>query len=80
MAAVSKAKVTALIDDRNHRGDLGPPFRDRNRRKDKRFDAVLTLKEGAEEIDELCAITANKRCEMKTSESDTSSDDLAMSE
>jgi hypothetical protein len=68
------------MNDRNHRGDLSRPFRDQNRHKDKHFDAVLTCKEGAEEIDEFCGITIDKKCEMKTSESDNASEDLAMSE
>jgi hypothetical protein len=79
MAAISKPKATGLTDDRNHREDLRHPFHDRNRHKDKRFYAVLTCMEGAEEIDELCVIRTDKKCEMKTSESDNALDELAMS-
>jgi hypothetical protein len=60
------------MDDGKYRGDERSPFRDRDPHKDKRFNAVLTCAIKQRQSD-----MTDKKCEMKTSESDNASDDLA---
>jgi hypothetical protein len=64
MAAVSKEKATALMDERNHRGISGVHSAIKITIKIN----VLTrpnLQGRAEVIDKPCEIMADKKCEMK---------------
>jgi hypothetical protein len=86
MAAVLNVKTTDPMDDTNHRGDLERQFRNQDHLQDERFDAVLTHTRGlrrhtmsARSVQPQSPIT-HKMSEMKTSQFDTASDDLAMSE
>jgi hypothetical protein len=78
--------TTAPMHDTNQRGDIGRQFRNRDRLKDEHFDAVLTPKESAEEIYEVFPISSAaiphrpQKSEMKRSQFNNASDDLAMRE
>jgi hypothetical protein len=49
-------KAIGPIDSTNHRRELERQFRNQDHLKDERFDAVLTHKAGADEIQDVCPI------------------------
>jgi hypothetical protein len=64
---------------RKDRADDGHHSREGHGHSDQRIDQVVRCEVCAEEVDDVCSMTA-KLCEMKASESDNSMNDVAMNQ